>query len=88
MCARDLRSGTVAQELVVRRDLRAQEALLKGAGHADALEGAVRGNDAIPLAGGDFRRQEFAPRTGEIVFGGDEQPGVRIQMEKFPAKLF
>ena len=64
---------TVAQELVVRGDLLPQKALLKRAGHADALEGAVRGDDAIPRAAGDLGREELAPLPREILLGGDQQ---------------
>ena len=56
--------GAVAQELVVRGDLLPQKALLKRLGHADALEGTVRGDDAVPGAAGHLRGQELAPRRG------------------------
>src|SRR2546421_12961383 len=65
MCAAGVRGGAVAQQLVVRRDLLPQEALLVVARHADALEGAVGGEDAIPRTARDLGGEELAPVTSE-----------------------
>ena len=85
--ARRLGGRAVTQELVVRGDLLPQKALLKIARHADALEGTVRGDDAVPGAAGHLGREELAPVPREILLGGDQQSGVGIQLLTLAGEL-
>src|SRR5215470_16178275 len=59
--------SAVTQELVIGGDLRTEKALLKRLGHANALEGAVRGDNTIPGATGDSSREELAALPREIL---------------------
>src|SRR2546426_6473868 len=83
-----LGGGAVAEELVVFRDLLTQKLFLVVAGHPNPLEGAVRHDDAVPGAAGHFRREEFSPLTGKILFASDEEPRVGIQLHKLSTELF
>ena len=57
------------------------------AGHADALEGAVGDDDAVPVAAGDLGGEELAALAGEILLAGDQQPGVGIELHELAPEL-
>src|SRR5207247_1292211 len=80
--------GAVTEELIVGGDLLPEELLLKRAGHPNALEGAVRGDDAVPHAASDLGGQELAALTGEILLRGDQEFRIRVELQKLSAKLF
>ena len=66
------------QELVVLGDLLTQEFFLIVLAHADPLEAGVGDDDPVPVTRGDLGGQHLAAVAGQVVLGGDQQPGVRV----------
>ncbi len=75
------------QQLVIFLDLLAQEAFLVVVRHADPLERGMRHDDAVPVAAGDLGGQELAAVAGQVFLGGDQQPGVRVELHEFAGEL-
>ena len=82
-----LGAGVFAEQLVVFGDLLQEELLLVVPRHADPLEAAMGDDDAVPLAAGDLGGQELAAVAGQILLGGDEQPGVGVELHELAGEL-
>ena len=80
-------TGMAAEQLFVFLDLLAQEPLLVIPRHADPLEGGVGDDDAVPLAAGDLRRQQLAAVLRQVLLGGDQQPGVGVELHELSGEL-
>ena len=55
--------------------------------HADPLEAGVRDDDRVPVAGGDLGGQSLAPVLREVLLAGDEQLGVRVELQELAGEL-
>ena len=82
-----LGSGVLNQQLVIFFDLLQEKLLLVVTRHADPLERGMGDDDAVPIAAGDFGGQEFAAVAAQIFLGGDEQPGVGVELHELAGKL-
>ncbi len=47
----------------------------------------MRDNDAIPIAGGNLGCQQLTFFLAEVLLGGDQQPGVGIELHELAGKL-
>ena len=85
--AAGLAAALSREQLVVFLDLLAEELLLVVARHADPLEAAVGDDDAVPVAAGDLGGQELAAIPGQVLLGGDQQPGVGVELHELAGEL-
>ena len=88
VAARRVAGCSLDNQLVVFLNLLAQKLLLVLARHADPLEGTVRHDDAVPFAAGNLGGEELAAVAREILLGGNEQPGVGVELHEFAGELF
>ena len=44
-------------------------------------------DDAVPLAAGDLGGQELAAVAGQVFLGGDEQPGIGVELHELAGEL-
>jgi hypothetical protein len=75
------------EKLGVACDLLSNEPLLETGGRRNEFEGAVGDDDGVPGGGGGPRKEALPLIFREIGFVGDEDAGVRIELEEFAAGL-
>ena len=78
------RSGLEFAQLV---HLPADEALIGGIRHADAAEGVMGDDDAVPAFGGDAGGKFAALGPAHRLLVGDQDPGAGIGLQELPAEL-
>ncbi len=79
--------GVFAEQLVILRNLLAQEFLLVFVRHANPLEAAVGDDDAVPVVTCNLGSEHLAAVAGQIFLRGDEQLGVGIKVHELAGEL-